>query len=164
MERFWSKVDIRGPNACWPWTASTSNGYGMFWTGKRFVKAHRYAFTLERGELPDLPGWHGAVVRHDCDNRLCCNPAHLRVGTQADNLRDMDARGRRIRGAPKGERQHLAKLTADKVRRMRALRRAGWIYRQLATEFAVTIAAAHAVCTGSTWKHVSPDEDGSRCD
>lgn len=67
----------------------TSTGYGQFHIGKRNFSAHRVAYTLERGEIPV-----GMCVCHHCDNPVCCNPAHLFVGTHRDNVLDKWNKGR----------------------------------------------------------------------
>lgn len=89
--RIWKKIDQSGgPDACWPWTGVKNNsGYGMIKIAGKLHRAHRVVFELEVAAIPD-----GKVLRHTCDNRICCNPAHLLVGTQADNIRDMMERGR----------------------------------------------------------------------
>lgn len=93
--RFWSKVDVNIDNReCWPWRgARTGNGYGNFSVPelRNKVPAHRVAYWLATGAHPEL----GLVVRHKCDNPLCVNPGHLELGTQADNMQDVVARGRR---------------------------------------------------------------------
>lgn len=91
VERFWAKVDrSSGPDGCWPWTASRFTfGYGRFACQGRQHSAHRWVFEHLYGALPP-----GEIVRHDCDNPPCCNPAHLRSGTLADNNRDREERGR----------------------------------------------------------------------
>lgn len=91
--RFWSHVDqTAGPDGCWPWQLSRrKDGYGQVSVNHRMTAAHRVAFALDAGEMPV-----GQVVRHRCDNPPCCNPRHLRIGTQADNLRDMLERGRHV--------------------------------------------------------------------
>jgi hypothetical protein len=87
--RFWSKVDTR--DDCWRWTGTrTTDGYGWFWSGRRNIRAHRVAWEITAGsEIPS-----GMKVLHSCDDRLCVNPGHLRLGTQRDNLRDCVQRGR----------------------------------------------------------------------
>ncbi|WP_083195220.1 HNH endonuclease signature motif containing protein [Pararhodobacter sp. CCB-MM2] len=98
--RFWSKVNVPANKMvhrmCWPWTGSTAKGYGQLWVGKTNVRAHRLAYEIANGPVPvDL------MVRHKCDNPLCCNPAHLEVGTHEENMRDKAVRGRAYRGGPK---------------------------------------------------------------
>ncbi len=90
QERFWTKV-AKGDN-CWLWMQGKSAGYGRFnlWRGpSHSVLAHRYAWELTYGPIPDdLP------VLHRCDNPPCVRPDHLFLGTQADNLRDMHTKNR----------------------------------------------------------------------
>lgn len=91
-ERFWPKVKRAGPGECWLWTASTDkHGYGQMSSsrGRAPWKSHRVSYELHKGRIPS-----GLVVRHRCDNPLCVNPAHLEIGTQADNAADMVRRGR----------------------------------------------------------------------
>ncbi|HUW16223.1 MAG TPA: HNH endonuclease signature motif containing protein [Actinomycetes bacterium] len=93
-DRLWAKVDkSAGPDGCWPFTGSTMhNGYGHLGAGRRgdpTVAAHRVAYESAVGPIPA-----GMNVLHTCDNRPCCNPAHLWIGTQRDNLLDMVAKGR----------------------------------------------------------------------
>lgn len=128
-ERFWAKVDRRHEDECWPWTASlTTSGYGQIqaWTvkGWRPVACSRVAYALTYGDIPEA-SW----VLHSCDNPPCCNPAHLRLGTPADNAQDRVDRGR-VKGPP-------AKLSDSQVREIRC--RAGTEGQSsLAREFGVT--------------------------
>lgn len=92
IERFWSKVRIGHPDACWPWTGSvTHNGYGKFYLQGDIVVAHRVALFLFTGNDPgDL------LARHlVCDNPPCCNGRHLAPGTYQQNTADMISKGRR---------------------------------------------------------------------
>lgn len=110
-ERFWAQVDRRGDDDCWPWLGkSQTYGYGVINIGGRGapkVQSNRVAWMLTCGDIPD-----GAVVRHKCHNRACCNPAHLMLGTRADNVQDM---WDREDGAPKGN----ARLTRAQVLEIR---------------------------------------------
>jgi transposase-like protein len=94
-ERFWLKVNKRADDECWVWMGAKGN--------------HGYGRTTKDGAI--VLAYHGAVVMHTCDNRLCVNPAHLKLGTQADNMKDMDAKGRRVPHGVKGEKHHAAILT-----------------------------------------------------
>lgn len=106
---FWQKVAKGADGECWVWTGSkVRTGYGVHWADGKHVKAHRYSYALHYGEIPE-----GMSVLHSCDNPTCCNPAHLRLGTQKDNMADMVARNRRV--AITGERHPSARLTAQDV-------------------------------------------------
>lgn len=117
-ERFWSKVDKRGPDECWEWTGALMGGYGflhagaLYEQGTRWVKAHRLSWEIHSGQLvPD-----GRSVLHHCDNPPCVNPAHLYVGTRADNARDRSDRRRGREHRQRGEQNLNAKLKEADVR------------------------------------------------
>lgn len=97
LDRFASKVDRGGgEDSCWEWMAAKNDrGYGKIGKGgdEGWVFAHRVAYEAAYGDIPD-----GQVVMHSCDNPGCCNPRHLSVGTQSQNLGDMRAKGRHCSG------------------------------------------------------------------
>lgn len=122
-ERFWRYV-VRGPDGeCWLWQGVKSrHGYGTIHIGGRGgyrTNAHRLSWEIHNGALPRSDGVTD-VILHTCDNRLCVNPAHLRRGTQAENMRDMVLKGRMHKNQPKGERHGNAKFTAKEVKAIRA--------------------------------------------
>lgn len=158
-ERLWRQVDKRGPDECWPWIAkSLIDGYGVIGRGARTVGkelAHRAAWIVTYGPIPEGEGYHGCVVIHDCDNRLCCNPAHLYLATQADNVADMHAKGRFYTGErPRGSNHGNAKLTEEMVREIRGSADSG---AALARRFGVDRSTVTSIRAGKGWRHVVVD-------
>ncbi|MDV6376331.1 HNH endonuclease [Deinococcus arenicola] len=150
--RFWSHVDRAG--TCWLWTGTLNpHGYGRLEavtvSGDRaYLLAHRYSYMLIHGAMPA----GGLVVRHTCDTPLCVNPAHLVAGTQADNMRDRDGRGR---GAPRhGERNPRARLTEGDVRAIRRAAAMGIPQAALAQRYGVGKDAVSLILKGKRWGHV----------
>lgn len=134
MDRFWSKVDIRG--ACWIWLAAVRNpaeGYGAFWHRGRHVTAHRFAYEQMVGPIPE-----GKILAHHCDNPRCVNPAHLFVTDQAGNMADKVAKGRQARGLRNGR----GKLSPEQIAEIRASNESG---PSLGLRFGVT--------RNTIWKH-----------
>jgi hypothetical protein len=147
--RFWSKVD-RSPEGCWNWLASTgTGGYGQININGKPRVASRVAFELVYGEIPE-----GLFVCHWCDNRLCVNPDHLFLGTPADNIHDMDAKGRRVNSPHFGSRHGCAKLDEQKVAEIKRRIQAGESQKTLAAEYGVTPGAINHIAKGRQWRHV----------
>ena len=90
MNRYWNKVNKT--NTCWEWQGSKDrDGYGRFKADGKLWQAHRYSVVLD-GKDPK-----GLTVMHTCDNPGCVNPAHLQLGSQADNIKDMISKGRYVK-------------------------------------------------------------------
>lgn len=116
--RFWSSVERASGEGCWTWTGSVrTTGYGQFSVGGRANlknwSAHRFSWVLANGPIPD-----GLLVCHRCDNRRCVRPDHLFLGTHADNMADMMAKGRPY--APR-ERIEPARSTREPTPRQREI-------------------------------------------
>ena len=160
IARFWSKVDkLAGPDRCWIWTAATSStGYGNFGAGPRGTsKAHRLSWELANG-----PIHAGLCVCHKCDVPLCVNPAHLFLGTVADNNADKVSKGRASGGSLRGEANRNAKLSWDLVASLRADRSAGMSELALAAKYGVSKSQAHNIVSGKVWvpKRAKASADG----
>ncbi len=160
-ERFWAKVNKDGPivreelGPCWEWTVTlSSTGYGQIRIGPRIggrlFLAHRVAYALEHGMAPSDIALH---VCHRCDNPKCVRPSHLFLGTAADNMADMVAKGRYSdRPRLRGEAHPMARLTEDKVR---AIRNSTGDQREAAKAFGCSQGTVHLIRKGKIWRHVS---------
>jgi Zinc-binding loop region of homing endonuclease len=144
IKRFSDKVDIRTPAECWPWKAvKIPGGYGQFWLGDRMVNAHRAALTLMGATI-----YADQVVRHSCDNPECCNPSHLSVGMQADNMLDAHQKRRHCHGETHG----MVILSENEVREILANRENA---TQAAIRYGVSKTTIHDIRQGRRWRHVT---------
>jgi DNA-binding CsgD family transcriptional regulator len=154
-ERLWKKIRKGGPDECWPFVGKDcTSGYGFIGLGGRDKGkglVHRVVWELTYGPIPKGAGHHGMVVMHKCDNSLCCNPSHLRLGKQSDNVKDMDSKGRRINAQLAGEKHHNSKLTERDVR---AIRAASGTNVEIARRFGITRQNVRYIRTGVAWRHV----------
>ena len=143
---FWSRM-VKSAG-CWTWTGPLdSRGYGhLRWDGKN-KRAHRLAYELTYGPIPAGDGFHGTVVMHSCDNKKCCNPAHLALGSHADNMADMKGKGRR-KGIGRGATNGRAKLTNDQVHAIRSDTRGK---RTIAPEYGISPAQVQRIRLGKQW-------------
>lgn len=158
-----------GPDACWLWTGYRSRfGYGKLGMrgadGSRqvCVRAHRVAYELAHGPIPE-----GLCVLHRCDTPACVNPAHLALGTQADNMRDMIAKGRGNSRPPstpgrprpdqlaRGSRVAGAKLSDEAVREIRARAHEGVLHREIAALHGVSRSSVGRIVARESWAHVA---------
>lgn len=133
---FWAKVDTSG--ACWEWRGGRVNGYGRFNIDGKQIGAHRVSYELAHGSIPA-----GLDILHACDNPGCVNPAHLRPGTQLENMHDARNKGRQ-----------LVKLTADDAKAIRNARALGLTFQEIANHFNISYAMAYKVVRGERWSHV----------
>ena len=104
---YWAKVDTSaGPDGCWPWTGGQDgHGYGRFRLGDRKVGAHAIAAAIGGG-LTEMPRGHGQEAAHECMNKLCCNPAHVRYLSVAEHHAESVRNGEKATGDANGSRTH----------------------------------------------------------
>ena len=151
--RFLKYVDKR-EGGCWLWTGGVTNtGYGKFFFKNAVAKAHRVAYQLFIGEIAPVHGqdYRGPCVIHSCDNRLCVNPSHLRLGSHLENMADKVQRHRFISRPLHGEQHQNSKLRNTDIPIIRELHRAGKPAREIAPLFGVHRITIHSILTGKTW-------------
>lgn len=137
----WTKPGRAG---CWLWTRSkTAAGYGAKWWKGRLTYAHRIAFELAVGPIPE-----GMLVCHRCDTPACCNPDHLFLGTDKSNLVDMQTKGRGDGGRRKLSREQHATARAGFAR--------GMTIASLARAFGLSPSAMHYVIHGRPSRRLAP--------
>lgn len=150
-DNFFAHVDQRGgEDSCWPYLrCKNKRGYGRVWVNGRCEEAHRHAYTLRVGKIPD-----GLCVLHSCDFPPCCNPHHLRVGTHKDNSGDRENRNRGRQ--PHGEGNAQSKLTTKDII---FIRRCRDIYNgpQMAKMLGVERLAISRVLRNETWGWINDD-------
>lgn len=160
-KEFWAGVrQPDSPDSCWLWVRSMDrDGYGQVRYDGKMRRATHVAWYLTYGT------WPMRQLLHSCDNPPCVQPLHLREGSNLDNVRDRDERGRTARGdrhgfrlhphrAPRGERNAAARLSARKVRQLRVLAREGVSTGSLAKRFGVSTSTCRRIVCRKLWSHV----------
>ena len=144
-ERFWEKVIVRGDEDCWPWLASLhTGGYGMIGGPKQSVlHAHRVSWEIHNGAIPA-----GMSVLHRCDTPSCTNPNHLFLGTSADNMADMNRKGR-----------HWRKFSHYEIAFAKMLRSLGMNYREIMSFTGLSKTHLSRVVRGKSPKQVAVCHD-----
>lgn len=141
-EKFLAKVEKT--DGCWLWRGSipkTGDGYGWFSLGNRSERAHRVAHQVFVGPIPA-----GMLVCHTCDNRICVNPAHLFLGTAADNNKDRASKGRSSRRATR------RKIDFEIAQRIRAEWAAGGrLQREIGAAYGISQAVVSKIVLGQAW-------------
>ena len=156
-ERFWAKV--RKSAGCWTWSGACNRaGYGQFKLSGRQLGAHRVAWELENGPIPE-----GMSVLHRCDNPPCVRHDHLFIGSAQDNMTDKARKGRTYRGGPTapatGEQNGNSKLMEKDAQHIRALyvrggrgtTRSGPTQKELAQRFGITQTVVSKILRGELW-------------
>lgn len=148
---FWQKIDrSAGPKACWPWTGYIMyKGYGWLpgvIEGSTSRRAHRVSYELTFGSVPSTK-----YVCHSCDNRACCNPRHLWIGSAADNNRDMLDKGRARRT---GTKKRVTTEADVRAMRREYIKGSKPTLAELATKYGVSQGTVYKVVNRKSWTHV----------
>lgn len=150
IEKVWRHI-ARQPSGCWEWNGLRGPlGYGRAYgpyAGRRRWPAHRLVYSIMVEPIPE-----GMVVRHRCDNPPCVNPAHLELGTIADNNADRTERGRSCRTS--GQDRWVSKLTDDDVRAARRMLADGLSQHAVGEALGVSQTTIWAIKSGNRWSHV----------
>ena len=144
VDRLQKKLKVMS-NGCWEWQGTRNKcGHGRIWhlPSASKIYTHRAMWEIVFNLIPD-----GLCVLHSCDNPPCCNPAHLFLGTKADNMADMIAKGRDRK--LKGEEAPNSKLTWDQVRAIRADNRSS---RKIGSEYGIDYSNVSRIKRGESWK------------
>jgi len=144
------KFVVRALEGCWGWKGGTPDpGYGMFRSKMKQFRAHRASWTLHFGEIPK-----GMCVLHKCDNKICSNPDHLFLGTDADNALDMLKKGYHPTLGKAGEASNLSTLKEFQVREIRKLLSLGNTIKDVALLFSVSNNAIGKIKRNISWKGI----------
>lgn len=145
-QRFMASVGF-GSTDCWYWLGYLDAlGYGRSAVVEGESKAHRAAYRIFKGEIST-----GLEVMHSCDARSCVNPEHLSLGTHTENVADMVRKARQRTGDVAGEKNGMAKLTREKVAKIRELKAQGVKQVDIAHFFGVSPMAVSRVARGQSW-------------
>jgi len=145
INRFLDNVSIT--EDCWEWKRSTNaDEYGQMWLNGTMCRTHRISWLIFHGDIPD-----DRHVLHKCDNRRCCNPAHLYLGTHSENMRDAIESGNK---PPVYGTEQSHGLNADEVREIRRLADQNWSYPEPAERFNVSAKTIGCVVRRETYTHI----------
>lgn len=136
-------------SGCWEFGTTNTHGYGVITINCKQHRAHRLMWLLRKGEIPD-----NLFVLHSCDNRCCCNPDHLFLGTAQDNVDDMRAKGRDAFGQNFGIKNGQAKLTDEDIPKIRLLLDQGHTQQYIADQFGVSRSRISYIKHGKNWAHI----------
>lgn len=142
IQRSFSKIQI-SEKGCWIWTGIKQGSGKLYGRVKHNVSAHRFFYEFYNGKIPQ-----GMNVCHRCDDPTCCNPNHLFLGTQKENVHDAMSKGRLPRGLTHG----MAVLTEEKVL---AIRNDPRPQRAIARDYNLAQSHVWRIKHGLSWRHLS---------
>jgi len=160
---------IKQENGCWIWQGAQTNcGYGKIGHEKNHFSTHRFSYEIFNGKIPI-----GKIICHSCDNKLCCNPEHLWIGTQKENIQDAKRKGKlpkqfgrkhseetlkklkfRKRPDRRGEKHHLRKLKNNDVFEIRKLLNTGITQKEIGIRYGIHQSVISYIKNGKYWSHI----------
>ncbi len=150
----WRFISVGGADECWNWIGSKdTTGYGRIGIGRKYYAVHRIVYSLSVKDIPfsaPKKRTDEGHVLHTCDNRACCNPRHLFLGTQKDNMRDMVSKSRRA--STKGELNPNAVLSRKDVGDIKWILSKGIACPEIARLYGVTATAISRIRDGVSWR------------
>ncbi len=152
-EDVWKRINKKSDEECWNWIGVISKtGYGHMRINYKHHLVHRIVYKEICGSIPE-----GMCVLHKCDNRSCCNPKHLYIGTYKDNSCDMINRGRKA--SQIGEKNNASKLTNEEINQIKFLFSTGkYFQKELGKMFGVTQSNISCIVRDVTWKFIKMEE------
>ena len=137
-------------DGCWEWIGATNvYGYGIISYESKQRRVHRLAYELEFGKIPT-----GMLVCHKCDNRRCCNPQHLFLGTYQDNVDDMRGKHRDAYGQNKGEINGASRLKSVDIPDIRRMLVDGHTKTYIGQIYNVSRKTITKIAAKQTWGHI----------
>lgn len=147
ISHFWLRVHTTADDTeCWLWKGCTNGrGYGQYRVNGKCWATHRYAWTVSYGRIAD-----GLCILHKCDNPPCCNPKHLALGTQQENMQDKQIKGRQLFG------KHVNVAKLDDVMALQIFQRldSGESPHQIAKTTPICASTIYSMKKGVTWQHL----------
>lgn len=146
----WKYIDKSNDNQCWDWLGCIHNsGYGMFMVNYKPYLSHRLIYEMTYGNITD-----NLLVCHKCDNRKCCNPLHLFLGTAHDNTVDMVNKNRC--NSPIGQRNGMNKLNNNEIKEIRLLYTSNNYTQKILSEiYSVSQSNISLIVNSKRWKHIN---------
>jgi hypothetical protein len=152
-KKFWKKVDVSDDNnKCWEWMGSQIKGYGQKSCSYKSYAAHRIAYYLHYNEWPN-----GMMVLHICNNKLCCNPHHLKLGTSYENIQDAKKDGLII--PLLGENHPSTYITNKQCLEIVDKIKNGVSCAKIVKEYNIKNSVVYHIKHGYSWKHLVSDDD-----
>ena len=154
VDRFWTKVDVQGEDDCWQWQLTkTTTGYGLFAAGGTLHRCSRFAYQHRNGVLNSYHLPKGMRITNKCENKMCCNPKHMKQFTHQDVFDKMRTEGKIVVGS----KHRMSKLQEVDIQRIRARYQKGCAIHGLAAiakDYDVTQGCIRDIIIRKTWRHV----------